>query len=140
MDSVHDRRCAREEGEHRINAGNQAVHALVELVRPLLVCRGRNPEVDIQKEILAPAHGCTESVSRELDSFCSACSMVLQRTAEAVVEAVAEYLCDGEGECAVLSLADGMECIGTVVQEAYESSHMRAFAITLKEQLCDERF
>jgi hypothetical protein len=140
MDSAHDSSYRTEDGKLRVDAANQAVRGLIALVHPLLACRGEQAREKIEKRILAPSCGSLVFQTRKVDSLCSACSAVLARVAEVVVAAVAEYLSAGDQECAVLSLADHLEDIGTVIEEAYEKSRMHAFLISLEEELFGERF
>jgi len=140
MDFLYEGEYADVEGTDRCDGREQAVRALVEVIRPLLQLSGGRSDMRIEEEIIMPACGCSDEELEELKLLCSVFSMVLERTATAVLIAVGEYLSLGDGECALLALARRMEEIWAALEQAYNSSRVEAFATRAKQELYDERF
>jgi hypothetical protein len=141
MDFACDEWDCYDDEEQEIEELNESVEELLNLVRPLVCRRGGKPESAVERNIVLGAHGLSDEGNDELDKVCWLFSMVLERTAKEVVDALSWYLSSQNGECALTRFAMAMERLSTMLIEAEESSRLNAFVGKVEELLyTDERF
>ncbi len=141
MDFACDEWDCYDDEEQEIEELNESVEELLNLVRPLVCRRGGKPESAVERKIVLGAHGLSDEGNDELDTVCRLFSMVLERTAKEVVDALSWYLSTPDGECALTRFAMAMERLSTTLIEAEESSRLNAFVGRVEELLyTDERF
>lgn len=135
MEFHHEHEKPYHDEEQLLENGVEGVRALVQLARALIAGQESLPTVEIEEQILKPAERCTRAENRELARLCCVFSMVLERAAQAVLEAVAEYLVTADGDGCLRGFTTSMKIITQALVDAYETSLLEAFRMGLRMEL-----
>ncbi len=135
MELQHEREHPNRGDERLQDDGGEGVRALVELAKALICHQDGLPSVHIEEQILTPAARCTSGERRELGRLCCVASMVLERTANAVLNMVAQYLAGVDDDGCLKGFSTSMEIIARALVDAYETSLLEAFRMGLQMEL-----
>jgi hypothetical protein len=136
---VEKRLSGEDESESKPDA-ERSVHAMIELVRPL-VRGGTTPAVlDLFEDIVLPAQQSGWSEQLEIERLCAVFSMILEQVGNSILGTLATYLATVEGEHTLKHFISAMEHLADTLVEAYDTSLIEAFRIGLSKGFCDEPF
>ena len=140
MDVSVKERLSPEEEPESMSGAERTVHAMIELVRPLVLSGSKPTLLDIFEGMALTAQQYQWSEQLEIERLCEIFSFVLEQVGNSILTTLAAYLPALEAEHTLKHFISAMEHLADSLSSAYDTSLIEAFRIGLLKGFDDEPF